>query len=361
MSFTMPSAAQITEAVQPLLGREGVSAVVGISIGNQSQLFFNGKGELKAVNGEALTLDGDTLFAIGSISKTFDATLYAFENPSASAVLGSYTPATASPVGSNYSDITLQSLATYSSGLPQDNDHPVLPEGQKKPYTVVEMYDFLAENPFPIHPTQGYAYSNLGFALLGAAVAVAAGSNGENYESLLALLITTPLGISFTTIDEVSSSLLPQSYAGNEPMGLGPNTVQYPAYDPAGGLVLSGNAFMTWMQFNMGLTGPANLLALLARTLTPSGVTTPASNDVCLAWFYSPKSNLLFKDGGTLGFSSLVNIMASPKPGTDASPAGVFIFVNQRHKNISKVMASIIDIVNGTTGTADVETPELGS
>lgn len=356
MSLTMPSTAQITQAVQPLLGREGVSAVVGVSIGGQSQIFFNGKGALESVNGTALTLDGDTLFAIGSVSKTFDATLYASAALPASATLGSYTPAGANPVGSNYSGITLHSLATYSSGLPQDNQQPVFPPGQQAPYTVVEMYDFLAGNPFPIDPSQGYAYSNLAFALLGAAVAVAAGSNGEDYESLLASAITTPLGLGFTTVDTVSPSVLPLSYSGDRPMGA--NAVQYPAYSPAGGLVVSGNAFLTWMQFNMGLTGPANLLALLAQTLTPSGVTTPA-RDVCLGWFYSPAANLLSKDGGTLGFSSLVNIVASPSPGTDSSPAGVFIFVNQRRTNISTVMASILDIVNDTTGTPAVETPEL--
>ena len=54
MSFAMPSAAQIMKAV------------------HSSRLFFHGKGELKAVNGATLTLDGATVFAIGSVSKTWE-------------------------------------------------------------------------------------------------------------------------------------------------------------------------------------------------------------------------------------------------------------------------------------------------
>jgi CubicO group peptidase (beta-lactamase class C family) len=357
MPLTMPSTAQIKKLVEPLLGTKGVGVVVGVAMPDQSQLFFNLAGELTAVDGSKLTLDGDTIFAIGSVSKTLDATLYAWANLSSSATLGSYTPAGAKPVGSNYTDITLQSLATYSSGLPQDNNDPHYPPGQKQPYTVVEMFDYLATNPFPIEPQQGYAYSNLGFALLGAAVALAAGSDGEDWESLLGSKITTPLGLDFTTLDVVSHSLLPQSYQGDHHVGAA--AIQYPAYNPAGGLVLSSNAFMTWLQYNMGLSGSAGLNTLLGQTLTPSGVQTPTKSDVCLAWFYSPHANILSKDGGTLGFSSLVNIVGTTKPGTDQSPAGVFIFINQRNKTLPKILAGIFDIINGTTGSAAVETPEL--
>ncbi|HEV2841500.1 MAG TPA: serine hydrolase [Chthoniobacterales bacterium] len=358
MSLTMPSAMQIANLVEPLLRKNGVGVVVGVAMPGQSQLFFNFAGGFTAVDGSELTLDGDTIFAIASISKTFDATLYAWANLSSSATLGSYTPAGARPVGSNYAAITLLSLATYSSGLPQDNISPRFPPDQKQPYTVVEMFDYLATNPFPIEPQQGYAYSNLGFALLGAAVAVTAGSNGQDWASLLRSKITTPLGIDFTTLDVVSHSLLPQSYhSSGGPAGA--KTIQFPAYIPAGGLVVSGNTFMTWLQYNMGLSSSAGLNPLLAQTLTPSGVQTPAKADLCLGWFYSPHANILSKDGAILGYNSLVSIVGTTEPGTDQSPAGVFIFINQRTKMLSKVMAGIFDIINDTTGSAAVETPEL--
>ena len=110
----------------------------------------------------------------------------------------------------------------------------------------------------------------------------------------------------------------------------------------------------------MGLSSSAGLNALLAQTLTPSGVQTPAKNDLCLGWFHSPHANILSKDGALLGYSSLVNIVGTTQPGTDQSPAGgVFIFINQRTNMLSKIMAGIFDIINDTTGSAAVETPEL--
>ena len=115
---------------------------------------------------------------------------------------------------------------------------------------------------------------------------------------------------------------------------------------------------MTWMQYNMGLDTTANLNGLLAQTQKPSGVKTPKGMDVCEAWFYESKVNLLIKDGGTTGFSSLVNIVGTSDPGTAKSTAGVFIFVNQKH-SLSTVMAGIFDVINDTTNSPVITTPEL--
>ncbi len=73
--------------VQPLL----VSPKPGVVIpGLPPQFYFNGR--LVAYDGSPLTFNNDTLFAIGSVSKTFTGTLYAHANLPRSATLGTYTP-----------------------------------------------------------------------------------------------------------------------------------------------------------------------------------------------------------------------------------------------------------------------------
>jgi CubicO group peptidase (beta-lactamase class C family) len=358
MSTTMPTEEKIRKLVDPLLTQDGVGVVVGAALQSSSKLWTFGS--VTAVDGSSLDLDGDTFFAIGSVSKTFTATLYAWAGANADTTVGACTPPDAEPVGSNYSGITLQSLATYSSGLPTDNGRggpPRLPPGQTKPYTRTEMYDYLATNPFPIDAGQGYAYSNLGFALLGASLPAAVGST-DYYAEVLQANILNPLGFVPTRLDVVPSSLLPQSYVDGTAQGV--NWRQYPAYNPAGGLVMSGSSFMKWMQYNMGLASNTSLNSLLAQTLAPSGVTVSSAIDVCLGWFYKPSANIVYKDGGTLGFNSLVYITASENPGTDPSPSGTFIFVNQRTTLLPGILQKIIDILNGTTTSEPAATHTPG-
>ncbi len=275
--------------------------------------------------------------------------------------LGFYTGA--NRVGSNYRTTTLRSLATYSSGFPKDDiTNPTdFPPELKKPYTVSEMFTYLSTDPFGLGPVRSYAYSNLGFALLGALV------SGQSYEAKLREDITgrRQIDVDFDTLDRFSSSssTLPRSYHEGSEASL-ESAKQYPAYNPAGGLVVSSDAFMNWLQYNMGLTGRPALRHLLAQTLTPSGLLTSGDPDkvqqICLAWFRDPKTKFLHKDGGTLGFSSCVQIAGTDNPGSDPSPAGVFIFVNQRQPGaVAQAMREIFNIIDGSSSTPLFATPEI--
>ncbi|HYG00352.1 MAG TPA: serine hydrolase domain-containing protein [Candidatus Saccharimonadales bacterium] len=98
--------------------------VVGLVDANGTQFFGYGKTS-NATN--ATTVNENTLFDLGSITKTFTTTLLAdmvshgevnLDDP-----LENYLPATVKVPAYNGSKITLQDLATHSSGLP---DYPLI-------------------------------------------------------------------------------------------------------------------------------------------------------------------------------------------------------------------------------------------
>jgi CubicO group peptidase (beta-lactamase class C family) len=120
--------------------------------------------------------DGDTVYEIGSITKTFTATLLA------QAVLaGAVTLDT--PVAQLLPDfkipsrggiqITLGLLGTQHSGLPREPSNR-LPKDFADPfadYDAAKLKAFLAGYELPRDPGATYEYSNLGFGLLGTALA----------------------------------------------------------------------------------------------------------------------------------------------------------------------------------------------
>ena len=100
--------------------------------------------------GNGRPLDGDTVFEIGSITKTFTTTLLALmvqdhavdlDDPVASLL-----PAGTSVPSRDGRQITLEDLATHTSGLPRNppNLAPKDPDNPYADYTVAQLYDFLA-------------------------------------------------------------------------------------------------------------------------------------------------------------------------------------------------------------------------
>src|SRR6185312_474124 len=138
--------------------------------------------------GDKRPLNGDTLFEIGSITKVFTALLAAdmaqrgeleLDDP-----VQKYLPAAVKMPQRNGKQITLIDLATHTSGLPRmpENFRPKDPNNPYADYTVEALYSFLTS--YELHRDIGikYLYSNLGFGLLGQALAQRA---GVDYEKLV--------------------------------------------------------------------------------------------------------------------------------------------------------------------------------
>src|ERR1041385_7596549 len=153
--------------------------------------------------GDPRTLDGDTIFEIGSVTKVFTSLLLAdmvnrkevtLDDPAAK-----YLPENVKMPERNGKSITLLDLSTHSSGLPRvpANLNPKDPANPYADYTVEDLYQFLSGYTLPREPGSEIEYSNLGAGLLGHILAQRAGTD---YGTLVRVRITEPLGMPDTGI-----------------------------------------------------------------------------------------------------------------------------------------------------------------
>lgn len=172
-------------------------AAVGIVAGD-SLAFAGGFGVADRDSGERV--GRGTLFQIGSVSKSFTATL---AGALAERGLLEWSDPLASrmPPGTDVPEtpITLGQIAGHTSGLPGDaptlrrkhGDYPILA------FTHFELYRSLAEAELQFEPGTAWGYSNFGYGVLGHVLELA---TGLPYETLLAEEILGPLGMESTTV-----------------------------------------------------------------------------------------------------------------------------------------------------------------
>src|SRR6185369_1631387 len=178
-----------------------------------------------------------TMFEIGSITKTFTASILAdmvargevkLDDP-----VSKFLPGTVKVPARGGKQITLLDLATQSSGLPRmpTNFQPKDGANPYADYTVQQMYDFISGYQLPRDIGAQYEYSNLGFGLLGQALALRA---GKSYGELVRERILQPLGMNSTTI-ELSADQKARLAPGHGPNGSVVSNWDIPGLAGAGG------------------------------------------------------------------------------------------------------------------------------
>jgi len=344
-NIVQPTQGQVESLIRPYLAAQPHG--LGFAIGCASPVFPAGGtlyafGNIQNQFGSNLALGGDTPFEIASVSKTFTATLYAYliRSWSATNAVKLYTqPNGPLRISPELGSITLDSLMSYTSGLPQDNDTdpsdspPLLPQ----PYSSQGMLGYLYANPPNLNPiNEKYRYSNLAFALMGAILSGSV-ADLDQFTRLINSEIFMPLGMQSKFFDQVPLDLLPLGYAYNytrSPVytAVSPGWPLFPAYYGAGGIVASPTDVFRWLQFNMCMLGPSPLLATLAATQNPATQVQWGDNNLGLGWFINPGGSTwppsIWKDGELDGFNSYIAFLPSGNPGVDPSNAGVFVLVN---------------------------------
>ena len=201
--WTIPSNGRIKDLLTERMKHNGVGIVVGVIEPAGRRIVTCGKSGAS----DARPLDGDTVFQIGSVTKTFTTLLLAemvrrgevkLEDPAAK-----YLPSGVRMPTHGASDvdrpITLLHLATHSSGLPSmPTNFPL--NGEPNPieaYTVENLWQFLSNYTLSREPGEKHEYSNLGVSLLGRLLARRA---GMEYEALLEQRVLSPLGLQSTSI-----------------------------------------------------------------------------------------------------------------------------------------------------------------
>lgn len=200
--------------------------------------------------------DADTVYRIGSISKSFtalalvavrDEGLVRLDDP-----LAAWVPEAGKLVypSRDSQPLTLRQLANHTSGLPRMGTFD--PESDASEDVIVKSLDKLA---LEAAPGTRWSYSNLGFGLLGIAISHAAKTP---LHDLIASRITKPLGMTATVWDytQVPAGKLAPAYQPG-PTGPAPRTPsRIGAIDGAGGIYSSVRDMAKYVAFQLGAYPP---------------------------------------------------------------------------------------------------------
>ena len=212
-------------------------------------------------------MDGDSVFFIGSVSKTFTTLLLMTSVERGEMKLddpvAKYLPKSVRMPAHGGKEITLLDLATHTSGLPFNPDNMLGPDGKKdyETYTVEKMYAFLSSYALKRDPGTEFEYSNVGMALLGHAVALRAGTN---FESLVVERICRPLHMDSTCLT-LTAEMKKRLAMGHEKSGQPSPPWNLQAYAPAGSVLSTANDLLKYASANAGLTR-SDLTPLMEQT-----------------------------------------------------------------------------------------------
>ena len=224
--------------------------VVGLVDEHGSSIVSWGKLE----NGTGRPVAGDTLFSIGSVTKTFTALLLqdmiARGEMKLHDPVAKYLPQSVKMPTRNGKEITLRQLVIHTSGLPANPDN-LGPSWAD--YRADQLYAFLSGYKLRHDPGARYHYSNLGASLLGHVIALKAGTN---YESLVVDRICRPLRMNDTLI-----TLTPELKA----RFVGPDDNRSPVFYAQGGLRSTANDLLKYVSAMLGLTR-TSLTPLIEKT-----------------------------------------------------------------------------------------------
>lgn len=290
---------------------------VGLSIGilRNDSLFTYGYGETRLGSRDIPT--GNTLFEIGSVSKTFTAVLLAdavrrgmvkLDDP-----VSKYLPDSLPPLRHDGIDVTLQMLANHTSGLlrlPTNLKSGSLfnPQDPYAHYDEQELFSYLKTVTFTHKPGTAYDYSNLGMGLLGAILSRRA---CKSYEQLLTDVIIKPLALSNTFVTLPAGRQLAQGY---NHVGEAVHSWNFKALTGAGGIRSTVNDLSRYLQANLG-KAPAKLLTDLQMTQPPTYTEKTSHVTIGLGWHINPKTGWWWHNGGTGGFRSFVGFNPTKKTG----------------------------------------------
>lgn len=192
------------DSVALTYSRKGNTHALAIGIVNEGKTNSYYYGETE--KGNRQLPDEKTLFEIGSISKTFTATLLAYfvqtQQVSLDDSITRYLPDSVA-ANADLQRITLQQLANHTSGLPRLPDNleafaKTSPDDPYSGYSKQLLYAYLKSYKAAVPPDSIYQYSNLGYGLLGD---ILSHVYGKSYDEMVQELICQPLGLKNTTTD----------------------------------------------------------------------------------------------------------------------------------------------------------------
>ncbi|MBN2064727.1 MAG: beta-lactamase family protein [Sedimentisphaerales bacterium] len=310
-----------------LNANSGAGLVTGIY--NNGDRWIAGFGHSDHDNELSGPPDSTTIFQIGSVSKTFTASLLAQAVSAGKMQLNDsvvfHLPAGVMLPTGHERAITLADLACHYSGLPRlpDNLSKNDPENPYAYYTASDMYNYLSKIELLTRPGSHYEYSNLGYALLGCCLTE---RSGKTFAELIHEHIAGPLAMPDTcvTLSTEQQSRLIQGLAPVDSNGKRQWQKNAPwqmgDFAATGGLYSTADDLMQFLAANIEL--PANLEFLESTRAVQHNVSDNLS--VALAWHIikSPTGLSIYQHSGLVGgYASFIAFEPQSK-------SGIFILAN---------------------------------
>ena len=259
---------KLKETIQSLVDNNKTNAAIVVGLIDPNGTQFYGYGNLSKAN--PITVDKDTIFAIGSITKVFTTILLAdmvnrglvnLDDP-----IEQYLPPSVKVPTFKGHKITLENLATHTSGLSEfpsshcvsnfngTDDEDSLQARLffiecDKNYTFDQLYQDLSNTTLTSEPGSKFEYSTFGISLLGHILAL---KSGISYDRLLEERILNVLGMNSTSIvlSDAQKSRLAIGHLNGQELPFW-NTSRPIA--PAGGLHSSVADMLKFASANLGL------------------------------------------------------------------------------------------------------------
>jgi len=258
------------------------------------------------------TAKPDSIFEIGSITKTFTGLILAqmveqglvkLDEP-----VRELLPAGAVPKPQG-AEVTLLDLTTQHSGLPRmpDNFKPTNPDNPYVDYGAANLYQYLTAHGLEKVGTPQFLYSNLGVGLLGQALSNRA---GVPYPTLLAQQVTVPLAMKDTVVT-LSAAQQRRFIEGHTADHRVAHPWDLDALAGAGAIRSTANDMLTYLEAQLHpdkvpLTHSAKARTLPAALKTTHELRAEAipGMQIGFGWLYVTATGTYWHNGGTGGFSS---------------------------------------------------------
>jgi CubicO group peptidase (beta-lactamase class C family) len=335
-SFAETDADGIRVFLEQNFANTNAGMVIGLVDEGGSRIFSRGKLD----NGTNQEVDGDTVFEIGSITKTFTSLLLLdlvergivkLNDP-----VAQYLPSSVKMPTHGGKEISLLNLAAQDSGLPFNADNLSGSDWKEQydSYTVEKMYAFLSGYGLKADPGAQFQYSNIGMSLLGHVMEL---RTRTNFESLVVTRICLPLGLESTCITPT-----PQM-KGRLATGHGDNGARAPRYSlqvmaGAGALLSTAHDLLTYLRANLGFT-QSSLRPLMEQMQEIRHRDQPEFGTTAMPWYdwgvwIPPQTEILGHGGGTGGCSTFTGfdkehrrgvVVLSNQTALHASPIGYAI------------------------------------
>lgn len=256
---------------------------------------------------EALPLGPRSAFELGSITKAFTGILLADMVERGEVALSDpvsrYMPEGVTIPSRNGREITLLDLATHRSSLPRMPDDMEREDGERYPeYTMADLHAFISRHELRRDIGSEYEYSNIAVALLGDALARAA---GKSYEELLRERILDPLGMDMTStvVDgEIRRWMTRGHDEGGEPAAYR----NWPDLPAMGALRSNAEDMLTFLAANVG--EPGSRLERVLRSAYEPRAEVAENVAIGLNWqirTYGDRT-IVTHSGGTAGYSTKI-------------------------------------------------------